>query len=173
MHVVRDSKEKVGWFDFSVYPGCSQSTAHLRVGDYVLEGKNAIVIDRKRSVEELAKNLGIKYGQLARVCQKMQTYGERYFVCEFTFDEMLAGSKWSNITGQAMGQKINELEREFGVRFVFCRGHVAAELEALSLLRAADQGAGRSMGQNEGLLHAAPRRSSVALPSALECRIDV
>lgn len=143
--VIRDNKEKQGYWDFTIFDECEgQLVQHLKTGDYTLLGfENKVIIERKRTTGEIAINLGSKFKQFKNECSRMQEWPEKYVVCEFDIDDVLSFPKNSGIppsklkfirmNGKFMLLRIHELETEFGVKFLFCKDKQDAEQTVLEI----------------------------------------
>lgn len=145
MIILQDTREKQPW-KFVMYEQCSgQKIKYLLAGDYVLEGyPDLICIERKKTVTELANNLGAKYSQFKDEMERLQHYRFRYVICEFTQEKMLiypTGSKlprWLlkkiKMSGKFLQHQINELIDRYGIEFVFCENKFEATNRAMELL---------------------------------------
>lgn len=145
MIIVQDSREKTPW-NFISYNWCKgQVIEKMSAGDYSLSGyKDLVCIERKRTVNELANNLGKKYEQFKSEMEKIIQYRFRYVVCEFTEQQLLIYPKGSNlpknilsrlkISGKFLHKRVNEIQDNYGVEFIFCADRHEAKDKAMELL---------------------------------------
>lgn len=129
MKIIRDTREKVGYWDFSFY-GHEQYIRKLDTGDYSIEGyENNLCIERKKSTSELAINIGSDSKRFEAELERMKIYKYKYIILEFSVDDVLKFPKNSNIpkalaskikiSGQFIMKKILEYEKEYGVEIIF------------------------------------------------------
>lgn len=148
MIILQDTREKQPW-SFRSYEQCTaQKISHLSEGDYTLEEYPFLInIERKKSVTELANNLGRKYTQFKNEMDKLQQYRFRYVLCEFSHEQMIvypAGAKlpkWLSrkirMSGKFLEHRVNELIDKYGIEFVFCGDRFSAQEKAIELLEEA------------------------------------
>ena len=148
MIILQDTREKQPW-SFTSYEQCAaQKVFHLSEGDYTLEEYPFLIsIERKKSVTELANNLGRKYQQFRAEMEKLQQYRFRYVLCEFSQEEMLiypTGAKLPRrllrkikMSGKFLQHRVNELIDQYGIDFVFCGDRFSAQEKAVELLLSA------------------------------------
>lgn len=80
--IITDTREQEPWtfsfFNFSV------AREKLDTGDYSLAGTDKLItIERKRTVGEIAINLGSKWKQFSAELDRMCEFQYRYIICEF------------------------------------------------------------------------------------------
>lgn len=144
--IVRDTREKVGWWNFEFLDNCTQITKAVKTGDYTLLGYESVVaIERKRTVLEISRNLTAKYKQFQAELIRMQPFKYKYVLCEFSLSDILGfpencGLKQSTIaqikkTGKVLLKQINTIENNYGVPFLFCNNKQEAMEKALEIFR--------------------------------------
>lgn len=84
MKILVDSREQSRW-DFSFF-GLEQEIKKLDTGDYMVEGFDDLVFERKASTAELSINLGKKWKQFESELIRMSTIKYSYIICEFPQD---------------------------------------------------------------------------------------
>lgn len=84
MKIFIDSREQHGW-DFSFF-NLEQEVKKLDTGDYMVDGINHLVFERKASTGEIAINLGKKWKQFESELQRMSYFENPYLICEFPID---------------------------------------------------------------------------------------
>ena len=148
MIIIQDTREKIPW-NFIAYDNCKgQIIRGLSAGDYTLDGyPDLVCIERKKSVNEIASNLGTKYTQFQNEMERLQVYRFRYVICEFTEEQLLIYPKNSGLpkrlqkklrmSGKFLYHRINELIDRFNIEFIFCENRFEAEDKALELLQRA------------------------------------
>jgi len=140
--IVQDTREKQPW-QFAE----GQTVEKLDAGDYALQHSFSIIIERKKGISELARNLGFKRPQFEAELEKMEPYEQRYVICEFSYEAMLKYPKGERIprklkrkikmNGPYMATVISTLEEQYGVEFIFCEDRQTAKNQAEELLSAA------------------------------------
>lgn len=145
--VIRDTREKVGWWDFSFAPDCIEQVVQtVKTGDYTIKGyEDKIAIERKRTTGELAINLGAKWATFQKEMERIENYEHRYIICEFTIGDVLSFPASSNIprkswaslrmNGKFMLKRLQGIEDKYGVKVVFCDDKVGAEQAVLEIFR--------------------------------------
>jgi dsDNA-binding SOS-regulon protein len=135
--VIRDTRERQGWY-FPKKDRCAgMIDKGLKTGDYTLRGYEDIVcIERKASPEELALNLGKHKDRFVRELERMKDIEHRYIVCEFSLDELLnfpensrmpeEKKKGLRITGRYMIRCLIEFGIKYNVHVLYCGTKVNA-----------------------------------------------
>ena len=146
MIIIRDTREKIGYWDFSCYSQCEgQLVECVKAGDYTIQGMEHLIrIERKRNSAELANNTGKEWDRFKREFEKLKDIPHKYCICEFTLDTLLdfpkkSGLPWKIITkirmnGKFILHRCNQLEEISGVKFIFCENKEEAEQTAVELL---------------------------------------
>lgn len=132
MKVIIDTRDKehairgiVAYFDRH---GIEWERRKLDTGDYMLEGRPELVIDRKQSLSELAHNLlSADRARFYREIRRAREQGIRLIVlCEegISVRTLADVQKWKpkygKVTGKALADAIYRLEIGYGVPVVFC-----------------------------------------------------
>lgn len=88
--VIKDTREKDGWF-FSKYDKCEgMDVSTLHTGDYTIKGyEDVICIERKASVSEIAMNLGKKKSAFYREMERIKDYDFKYMLLEFSASDVI------------------------------------------------------------------------------------
>ena len=145
MIILQDTKEKLPW-SFASYEYCDeQKPTHLEEGDYMVEGCPLLIaIERKRSVPELANNLGLKYTQFKNEMERLQKYRFRYVICEFSESEVINYPHTSKLpmavkakirtSGKFLIKRISYLIDTYGIQFLYCGNRSSAQRKAMELL---------------------------------------
>lgn len=145
--VICDSREKVGAWDFLIFPECrAQLVRGLKTADYTLEGyEDILAIERKRTSGEIANNLGIKVKQFTDECARLQAFTHKYIICEFSLEDILrfpVGSGipqrvWGKlrINGKYLAKKLTQLSEENGIQLIFCESRENAVLAAHEIFK--------------------------------------
>ena len=87
--VIKDTREQKGWI-FHKGDACDGMKLNaLKTGDYTLEGfEDAVCIERKRSVEEIANNVGKEKKRFDAEMLRIQEYPFKYIICEFSMKDV-------------------------------------------------------------------------------------
>lgn len=132
MKVIIDTRDKehairgiVAYFDRH---GIEWERRKLDTGDYMLEGRPELVIDRKQSLSELAHNLlSTDRVRFYREIRRAREQGIRLIVlCEegISVRTLADVQKWKpkygKVTGKALADAIYRLEIGYGVPVIFC-----------------------------------------------------
>lgn len=129
--VIKDTREKDGWF-FSEWDKCTgMEVKTLHTGDYTLEGfEDVVCIERKASVSEIALNLGKKKSAFNAEMERMKDYAFSFIICEFDMDDVLKypyGSKVPvnlksqvKITGKYLLKCLLEFQIWNDTKVIFC-----------------------------------------------------
>lgn len=146
MIVLQDSKEKIPW-DFTIYPDVDeQRVVHLETADYTILGKElSICIERKKSVGEIAINLGKKSKQFLAEMDRMLAFDRRIILCEFPAYRILEFPKGSGIphrrwrylrmNGKYINKCLYEWTAERSIELYFANDAQQAQDMAMELLR--------------------------------------
>jgi hypothetical protein len=150
MIILQDTKEKTPW-SFASFEQCTaQKLIHLNEGDYTIEEYPLLVaLERKKTVEELATNLGMKYAQFKNEMERLRQYRFRYVVCEFSEIDILNYPHKSKLpaavkaklrmNGKFLMHRISELIDTYEIEFVYCNNRYSATKKALELLLDAER----------------------------------
>lgn len=148
--ILKDTREKQGYF-FGAYQSCLGTIdKKLDTGDYTIEGlEDKICIERKASVEELAINLGQKKYAFMNEISRMKTFEHKFLILEFSLEELLDFPNNKNsiipqkqkekyqvkITGKYMLKMLNEFQLYNDVHVLFCGDKHNAFMLVSSLLK--------------------------------------
>ena len=142
MIILQDSREKMPW-SFISYENCvAQKVCGLTEGDYTLSDyPDLIAIERKRSVNELANNLGKRYSSFKKEMDKMRKYRFRYIICEFLQAQVaiyptglpLYIKRKIKIGGKFLLKRIEELIDTYEVEFIYCASRYVAQDKTMEL----------------------------------------
>lgn len=147
MIIIRDTREKAGYWDFTPFPECTgQIVQGLKTADYTIQGyETKVVIERKKTVSEIALNLGSKFATFKKEFIRMKEFEKAYVLCEFSFDDVLIFPAMSRLpkrlkakikmTGKFILNQINQLEEEFNIPFIFCNNKSQAEQMAMDIFK--------------------------------------
>lgn len=143
MLILQDSREKIPW-NFESY-NIEKKVCALNTGDYGIDkcGK-LITIERKRSVSELAGNLGKNYKRFRNELDRMKDYRFKYVICEFLYEELLKYPyniglpkkviKKIRMSGKFLASRVSKLTDEYELEFIFCENLFVARDKAVELL---------------------------------------
>ncbi len=144
--ILRDNKEKVGYWDFSFSHLVEDiEVCHLKTGDYSIKGLTEIIsIERKKTTNEISINLGLKWKTFQAEFERLSIIKYRYVICEFSIDNLLeypvnSGMpkylwKHARMSGKFMLSRIGQLSDTYGVEFIFAGNKHNAEKKAIELL---------------------------------------
>ncbi|MBR5823668.1 MAG: ERCC4 domain-containing protein [Paludibacteraceae bacterium] len=137
MNIYVDSREK--WTqdgnddthikDYFERHNINYAVKKLDVGDYQIEGKTSISIDRKKNLEELAKNLMNKkdhsrFWKEVRRAKEQKT--KLIILCEHggKIKDIKSVSQWkskySPVNGRQLMEEIYKVHIAYGIDFLFC-----------------------------------------------------
>lgn len=145
MRVIRDTREKegFGWdFPFDVID------RKLDTGDYSVElnGESLhdyITIDRKKSISEIAMNIGKDAKRFTRELERMAEIPLSFIFCEFTMQQLLEFPKGANIphsklkdvriNGKYCISFLSKAEDLYGVKTIYCGNRENAIIKAIEV----------------------------------------
>lgn len=145
--VIKDTREKVGSWDFSFAEDCTnQEVGTVKTGDYTLRGyEDILCIERKRTTGEVAINLGSKWKTFERELERMSTYVYRYIILEFAISDVLnfpvnssiPRNQWDKLrmNGKFLLKKLNEIEEKYGIEIIYAGSKEEAEQKVLEIFR--------------------------------------
>lgn len=96
MIIARDTREREGhaWS----FGELDVIDMKLESGDYSIVGlENKLCIERKKSVSEIAINIGSDSARFNRELERMKSVPLSYIICEFSIDDVLCFPKGSSI----------------------------------------------------------------------------
>ena len=144
--VIKDTREQLGW-EFEPNNFCNgMEIGTLKTGDYAIKGYEKLVcIERKKSVLELAANLGKKYITFAKELKRMADFEHAYIICEFSFNELVnypyltklppALKSTIRVRGPYLLKKVTEIQLDTNIKMMFCGNEHSAFLAASSILK--------------------------------------
>lgn len=146
MIIIQDTREKKGW-DFTFARECDgQIIQMLKTGDYTIQGlESKLCVERKRSVSEIAINLGSKWSVFKEELERMKAFEHRYIICEFSIDDILifpANSsipKWKQkkikMNGKFMLNRLNSIYENYGINIEYCNNSIEATHRVLEIFK--------------------------------------
>lgn len=126
-----DSREKK-WEHIKAYfdkRGIEYEIRKLDVGDYQIEGKPQISVDRKRNLQELSKNLmnAKDHSRFWKEVRRAREQKIKLFVLvehggqiKSIEDVAKWTDKYSGVSGRSLANEIYRVHIAYGVEFVFC-----------------------------------------------------
>ena len=131
MTVIVDTREKehkhiLAYFDRH---GIAYTEQKLDEADYMIQGREHLVIDRKRNLGELSSNLLNKTdsSRFWREVRRCREKGKKLIVlCEHggsikTIDDVAGWTnKYSGVSGRSLRKEIYRVHITYGVEFLFC-----------------------------------------------------
>lgn len=131
MTVIIDSREKKcahikEWFDEH---GIKYVVRKLDEGDYQIEGRPGVTVDRKQDLSELSHNLMNKsdHSRFWQEIRRAKANKEKLFILvehgsnvKSVEDVALWRDKYSGVNGRTLVDEISTLYLSYGVQFVFC-----------------------------------------------------
>lgn len=147
-NIIQDTREKIPW-DFNFFYSCEeQIVGKLKTGDYSIQGfEQVFCIERKRSSGEIAINLGSKWKTFSKELERMQGFRFKYIVCEFPYQYIetfpISSSipqnklRFVRISANYLKSKINKIQEDYGIEFIFTRNEFEAQEKAMELMETA------------------------------------
>lgn len=129
MKIIRDTREKVGYWDFSFF-GYDEQVSKLDTGDYSISGlEDILCIERKKSVFEIANNIGKDNIRFESELNRMKNFKYKYIILEFSVTDLLSNlvipniktkaGKSIKVRGQFIMKKLKDYENEYEVEIIF------------------------------------------------------
>jgi hypothetical protein len=148
--ILQDTREQQPWHFLGDNRCLAQRVECLSEGDYTLDGyPDLVCVERKKSVSEIANNLGTNYTRFKNELERLRRYRFRYVVCEFTQQQLIIYPKGSKLPkwvirrikmgGKFLQHRINELIDEYQIEFIFCEDRFEARDKCIELLLQAKQ----------------------------------
>jgi ERCC4-type nuclease len=151
MKIIRDTREKVGYWDFSFF-GYEMEVVKLKTGDYSISGyEDILCIERKKSTAEMAINCGTDSPRFEAELERMQHFEYKYLILEFTVSMLLDFPKGSGIpkrfhkttgkeikvrmNGGFIMKKLKEYEDKYGIDVIFAGSQAGAVEVAEEIFR--------------------------------------
>lgn len=144
--VIRDSRERVGYWNFSFLPSCQkQIVKKLQHGDYCIAGlEKQLYLERKRSVTEFVANLGSRWATFERALNRMQNHKYKYILLEFTINDILNFPRGCGLSEEKIARikmnakyilsRIEFIKNKYGITIIYCRNREDAQAEAAHIL---------------------------------------
>lgn len=131
MKIIIDSREKKCdhikvWFEKN---GIEYEVKKIDVGDFIIEDKPNISVDRKQNLSELSRNLTNKadHSRFWKEVRRSREQGIKlYILCEHggkiksIQDVALWSDKYSGVNGRDLMNEIYRVHIAYGVEFLFC-----------------------------------------------------
>lgn len=131
MKLIVDTREK-RWEHIRAHldkNGIEYTMKKLDVGDYQIEGKPNVVVDRKKNLSEISHNL-LNPKDRSRFWKEIRRAREQgvklFILCEHggkiksIKDVALWNDKCSGVSGRVLMNEIYRISISYGVEFVFC-----------------------------------------------------
>lgn len=144
MRIIRDTREKKGWFFTPQEPFLGFIDYKLKTGDYSVEGLEDIVsIERKASIDELANNL--KGKRFFRELERLDKIKYAFLLLEFNLSDLIhypktsrlspAQKKKLRINAGFLWKKMMEIYTDYpNIKVIFCGSKYVAYTIALKIL---------------------------------------
>lgn len=142
--VIRDTREKNGWY-FKETEYCQGMLEQkLDTGDYSIEGlEDILCIERKGCVSELANNIVDK--RFERELERMEEFKYKFLILEFSLDDILSfpvGSDipkktWNKIriSGRFILKRLSEIQVKHGIHVIPCGNNLSGWHMANSIMK--------------------------------------
>lgn len=109
--------------------------AALKVGDYAVQGRQAMLVVERKSVEDLFTTMTKGVERFGRELERARQAGTRVaVVVEGDVHRVSVGSRWSHADPGRVVARLYEVCAGFGAAPYFCDGRLAAESLAWDLL---------------------------------------
>ncbi len=142
MIILTDTREKPGhrWS----FGEIETITKKLDTGDYSLLGfEDVVCIERKKSVSEIAINLGSDCKRFNKELERMKLYKYAYIICEFTL-EALMGFPYNcsipksqlskiRINAKYLVKRMSSMYIEYGINVIYCTDKNEAISQAIEI----------------------------------------
>lgn len=107
----------------------------LRVGDYAVQGRQAMLVVERKSVEDLFTTMTKGLARFGRELERARQAGTRVaVVVEGDVHRVSMGSRWSHADPGRVVSQLYQVCAGFGASPYFCDGRLAAESLAWELL---------------------------------------
>ena len=148
--VIKDTREKQGWF-FKRFGKCKGTVVQtLKTGDYTIEGlEDILCVERKASPAEIAINMGKKKNAFDAEMERISKFRLPYLVLEFSVSELLDFPENSGIpqhkikkvkmSGKYLLRCILEYQIKYGINVLFCGDKTNAWYVTSSIFKRANE----------------------------------
>lgn len=141
---ILDTREKPNYrWSFSEYLAEDETTEIKKVdtGDYTIAGlENYISIDRKKSVDELVNDFFSDKDRFKRELERAKEIEHFFIVCEFGYNELFKGSRYSKVSPAFLLSVINEVEFHYkNIAFIMAGSAKNAEFLSYRILKTAQR----------------------------------
>ncbi len=142
MKIIRDTREQTPW----AFGDIEIVTKKLDSGDYTLEGFEKILcIERKKSVAEIALNVGSDRIRFNKELERMKEFEHAYLICEFSIDDILKYPEGSNIplkmrkhvkmSGKYIYKVLSSYEELYGIEVIYASNRGYAIEQAIRIFQ--------------------------------------
>jgi ERCC4-type nuclease len=147
MIIIRDTREKVGYWEFDFH-GYEMLIQKIETGDYTVLGfEDSICIERKKSTSEIAINIGKDKKRFEAELERMKLFKHKYLILEFSVADLLKFPLCSGLSKEQQKKvrvrpafllkRLNEYEIDYGIQIIFaCNKQNAMEV-ALDIMKEA------------------------------------
>jgi len=118
--VLRDTKEKLGFWTFSGYPKIATTSKALVTGDYTIDQyEDRFVIERKKTFKELASNLGRHdHKRFYAEIDRLSKVEHSFIIIETTLEEFYLGCSFSRLTPHTVHSHLLNFQLQ-GIQVIF------------------------------------------------------
>jgi ERCC4-type nuclease len=138
LKIIRDTREKVGKWEFA---DAEIIVRKLESGDYSLDGlEDKVCIERKKSVTEMAINLGSDWTRFKKELERMKSIPFSYIICEFSLEDLLKFPIGTNIrpsllqdvkmTGKYLVKLLSSFEKDYNIKVIYAGNRENAVVKA-------------------------------------------
>lgn len=147
MKIIIDTREKEDIFYFKSYANVETINRCMRTADYSVDGyEHIVVIDRKKTLNELYTNLVADSKRFNKEVERMKDITYSYFVCCFPYSQLesfpinsgIPKFRWKYLkaSGAYLRKRIKEIEEEYpNIKFIFCNNHFEGESITYQILK--------------------------------------
>lgn len=140
--IIQDTREKFP-LSFAMF-GIDVVVRKLDTGDYTFGGfEDAVCIERKKSVSELATNIGSDWKRFAAELERMKSFSHKYILCEFPLQDVYDypncecipkyKRKYIRISSKFLLSRIEYIQDHYDIIFFFCNSSTEAMEKVVEL----------------------------------------
>lgn len=142
MQIIKDTREQTPW----AFGELETVTRKLDSGDYTLQGfEKTLCIERKKSVAEIALNVGSDRIRFNKELERMKEFEHAYLICEFSINDIMkypvgsdipmAMRKHVRMSGKYIFKILSSYEELYGIEVIYAGSRWNAIEEAVRIFK--------------------------------------
>jgi len=125
-HIFVDTREKLPYVFYKTESCAGGISKTLPVGDYMVEGVDDLVIERKASVSELWSNFGVDRERFFRELELLRKFKYKFLILELQYKDILNGCAYSQISPNFIISNLLKVIFEYEINVIFAGNRTCA-----------------------------------------------